>query len=252
MAERPILFSGEMVRAILSGAKVQTRRAIRGLPPDPQNVRFLGMYLKCDAPPGSGAVSLRIWCPYGERGDRLWVRETWKSSEYRCSDEAQEDGHECGAHCFQKYVYYAATPRVGYRAVPDRERIVYLDSSTPLTEWHARGWRPSIRMPRWASRITLEITDVRVQRLQEISEEDARAEGVDALDGALDAVELCRVAKLIGGCPEDARTWFAVLWDSINGKRPGCSWDANPWVWVVSFRRVQPEAHDARFTGARP
>ena len=100
-------------------------------------------------------------------------------------------------------------------------------------------WRSSLFHPRWASRITLEVTGVRVERLQDITEEDAMAEGIEALDGDLDAAEICRAAKLVGGrCgPEDGLTWFAALWERINGKR--APWASNPWLWVVSFRRVE-------------
>jgi len=93
-------------------------------------------------------------------------------------------------------------------------------------------------MPRWASRITLEVTSVRVERLQDITEEDAWAEGIEQLDGAFDNATLCRRAVAMGEPVESARVTFAELWDSINGKRPGCSWADNPWAWVVGFRRV--------------
>ena len=145
--ERPIIFSGPMIRAILEGRKTQTRRIVK-----PNCLSKLS--------------------PYGRTGDRLWVRETW--------------GHN-----------------------PEGPGYVYRSDGDFDMKFHGDRWRPSIHMPRWASRITLEVTGVRVERLQDINEEDALAEGVEHA--------------------------FRSLWESING--PG-SWDANPWVWVVEFRRV--------------
>jgi hypothetical protein len=100
-------------------------------------------------------------------------------------------------------------------------------------------WTPAIFMPRWASRITLEVTGVRVERLHAITDADASAEGVEELDGEYDAAELARCAKLAGSSQEDARGWFAWLWCQINGEE---SWRANPWVWVVEFKRVEVSA----------
>lgn len=163
MKERPILFSGPMVRAILDGRKTQTRRVVK---------------------PRQGMLDdwTGLPCPYGKPGDRLWVRET-------CYFE-QPHGE------------------VIYRADPGSEKA--LDP-----EFTGLRWRPSIHMPRWASRITLEIVNVRVERLQDIRVDDARAEGVTA-------------------------KWpvhgFRNLWQSINGFG---SWDANPWVWVVEFRNME-------------
>lgn len=194
MRERPILFSGPMARALLDGRKTQTRRVIKHQPPvqttavsgwhhpDPRPHFFAaadGEFLDWSAP-----------CPYGQPGDCLWVRETWQH-------EAFPHGpYRPGAH-----VYYRADYLDDPHG-PDGERS---------PEGKYRSWRPSIHMPRAASRILLEITTVRVERLGEISEGDARAEGVQS------------VAE------------FKELWSSING--PG-SWDANPWVWCISFRRI--------------
>ena len=195
--ERPILFSGPMIRAILAGAKTQTRRVVK-----PQSAiltdemaRALGVQ-----PPAQQNPPV-IRCPYGVPGDRLWVRETfaWLSDGTGCPDDA--DG-----------VLYRATD-------PGWD-----DEKTGLR------WRPSIFMPWAASRILLEITDVRVERLQEISEADARAEGVTP------------TFPIYGDCGgfehEGHRDAFIRLWESINGAG---SWDANPWVWVVSFRQILPE-----------
>lgn len=196
--ERPILFSAPMVRAILEGRKTMTRRVVSPrLTPD-------GMWARDDsrgcerlfrhgevAPRGAkpwwpigginGAISR---CPYGVPGDMLWVRETWASD---------VDGCPAG---------------LSYRA----------DHLDPRGDGPANPmrWRPSIFMPRWASRITLEVTGVRVERLQDITAGDAECEGVDAAHcGRIDA--------------------FERLWDSINSSR-GYGWTVNPWVWVVTFK----------------
>jgi hypothetical protein len=100
---------------------------------------------------------------------------------------------------------------------------------------HVR-WKSPLYMPRWASRITLRITEVRAQRVQEISEADAEAEGVESWDGMLDDADLCRRAKEMGAMSTDARVWYAAAWDAINGKR--APWASRPWVWAVTFARV--------------
>ena len=215
MKERPILFSGPMVRALLAGTKTMTRRVVKA------PVDFIGAGWK-DGPdwndPGSWGwedpenpshfltlarepsredCSYPIACPYGVPGDRLWVREAFVSgyeaddSGYLITEDA--DGNELDE-------------RVWYRADCEDFRWYGDDGeSVPVP------WKPSIHMPRWASRLTLEITGVRVERVQEISEADAIAEGCDSADG------------------------FRELWGSINGDG---AWDANPWVWVVVFRQV--------------
>lgn len=180
MKERPILFSTDMVKAILDDKKTMTRRVIKH-PEKYERIR------ECD-----------FCCPYGKVGQRLWVRETW-DSDCTC----------CNPKC--NGVIYKA----GYSGVivPDK-------------------WRPSIFMPRWASRITLEITNIRVERLQEITEKDALAEGVDwySIENKIEGIG--RWIEGIGRCQQA----FRKLWDSINTKR-GYSWESNPWVWVISFRR---------------
>lgn len=197
MKERPILFNADMVRAILDGRKTQTRRVVKA------DFDIIG---ECD----DGSLwpwredcenGGDIWypCPYGQPGDRLWVRETWAMS-----------GHQ----------------RVEYRAAPaDGSDFRCVDR-----------WRPSIHMPRWASRITLEITAVRVERLQDISEEDAKAEGVWKY-GDEDCWKIYTKTTSFGtSCP---RRSFESLWQSINGPD---SWNANPWVWVIEFKRVEAPA----------
>lgn len=199
--ERPILFSAPMVRGILAGTKAQTRR-IWKMPPG------MGWYVSgalkgeetgdvCDLT-GPGWCSVdEVRCPYGRPGDRLWVRETWG---YFGGDE---------------YLYQKDLGSVGYRA----SQFDGID--------HVPGgrWRPSIHMPRWASRITLEVTGVRVERLQDISIADAMAEGV---------VECNPSLRGLGPCSE-WRYAYEDLWKQINGQG---AWESNPWVWVVEFKRI--------------
>lgn len=172
-----------MVRALLDGRKTQTRREIR---PQPMHVDGGVPYRAPKPHEPTDAVFLP--CRYGKSGDRLWVRETWRER------EPDQD-----------------TFSLEFRA--DRPEYKTRDDD-PC----AIPWRPSIHMPRAVSRITLEVTGVRVERLQDISEADARAEGVEGL-----------------GQMFDARTAYAALWQSIHG--PG-SWAANPWVWCVEFKRL--------------
>lgn len=207
--ERPILFSAPMVRAILAGQKTQTRRIVARpfLGPKLSNKRRV-YRPELDDERGE-MVSLS---PYGKPGDRLWVRETWGKS--------KGNGH-----------------RALYRADVGTD---LWPASVELTS-EAR-WTPSIHMPRWASRLTLEVTSVRVERLQQISAADIVAEGV--VERAHDMSHLG-----FGRCPVsvfDRRAYLDLVslwragWDSINGKR--CPWSSDPWVWVVSFQRRAQEA----------
>ncbi|HBN9749073.1 TPA: hypothetical protein L3923_003537 [Pseudomonas aeruginosa] len=223
MKERPILFSGPMVRAILEGRKTVTRRVVK---PQPD---FLGSMVDPNTPFKTldAGLHARITCPYGEPGDRLWVRETWT------------DVNMCGA------------PALAYRAdedirdlmeepgfLDDRGAFNYDDPRVkpyPFACWYAEldqaRWRPSIHMPRWASRILLEITAVRIERLQDISEKQALAEGVE-----LEGEGVCW-AGAAGTASDSPVESFRLLWELINGAG---SWNANPWVWVVEFKRVTP------------
>lgn len=194
--ERPILFSGEMVKAILDGRKTQTRRIVKPQPSRHHWETIPGYELRVIGPHPiqGGRVGVRfshripqnqnddgvLWsvCPHGSPGDRLWVRETW----------SQQGG------------------LLLYRADGDRGN------------WDVWKWSPSIHMPRWASRITLEILRVRVERLCDISPDDCRAEGLPA-----DNTDI------------GVRYGFGILWESIHG--PG-SWCLNPWVWVIEFKRI--------------
>jgi len=227
MKERPIIFSAPMVRAILSGAKTQTRRVMK--------VRCHSI---CEGDDGKlwpwsedAELAEDFWhpCPFGKPGDRLWVRET-------CRAEAIGDEGLCG-------VRYVADgqfmPIANTREASDRWVQLY---------WY-RGMEgatvPPIHMPRWASRITLEITDVRVERLQDISEADAVAEGVRRGDGkwhALGDGEAVFLDEFGWFAPERytrhnaPRHAFREAWEIINGPE---SWAANPWVWVIEFKRLE-------------
>jgi hypothetical protein len=208
MSERPILFKGEMVRAILDGRKTQTRRNIKYTTEHrgPINPAYLEAHKDH---PGWAHI-----CPYGKPGDMLWVRETW--------------GHTGTGVWKVGQVYYAQDGGIIYRA--DHPNA-------------AGSWFSPLHMPRFASRITLRITDIRVERLQNIegqhpSESDAIAEGVRAIhhgDGEYYYSAFRDEPHPENWCdPADA---FKELWNKING--PG-AWDANPWVWVISFERVKP------------
>ncbi|HEC2582053.1 morphogenetic protein [Raoultella ornithinolytica] len=208
MKERGMIFNGEMVRAILDGRKTQTRRIMQDQPV--LNGNFYEVFgaawskgmTSIPAVPGH---SLSTRCPFGVVSDRIWVRETFQGPlfDYDLMDSYCKDSTP-----FEKpeFCVYKADE------VPAPE---FYDADGEL---HCR-WRPSIHMPRWASRITLEITSIRVERLRSMSQEDARAEGVIAASG-----------------PMEAGLAFRELWDSIYGPE---SWQANPWVWVIEFKRVE-------------
>lgn len=204
VGERPILFSGEMVRAILDGRKTVTRRAIK-LPRARDSfvlVEHGAGWWPYQSDDGeshvcSDGMERPYNCPYGSPGDQLWVRET-------CFINGPGKGSE----------------------------VIY--KADPLPNWEGEEtdirWRPSIHMPRWASRIQLEITAVRVERLHQISQKSALDEGCGVPDLPSD------LTGLFGESPADERTAFAILWSRINGQG---SWAANPWVWVVEFKVVE-------------
>jgi hypothetical protein len=212
MTERPILFSGPIVRALLDGSKTQTRRIVKPQPPmgtrDVFTFHHPSPRTHYWAFDGDSLLDWAYPCPQGDLGDRLYVREAW-----------QHSNHPLGPYEPDCDVFY----RADYLDDPlgaDLERSA---------DGIRRQWRPSIHMPRAASRITLEVTGVRIERLNDISEDDARAEG-------------CAPAWLdVNGQDVNAygkptyRQGFARLWRDINGAE---SWDANPWVWVVEFKRA--------------
>ena len=210
MKELPILFSGDMVRAILDGKKTQTRRVItqrlddrplvkavwQGREPGKALLRF-----------GSRPITdeMNVPCPYGQPGDLLYLRETWATHRGFDGMKPSELAYDGGGR-----------PTVNYRADP-------LDGHLS-----SRGkWRPSIHMPKAFARIWLRVTEVRVERVQEISDEDSHAEGItDAEPNFL----------WIKG---RARNRFRTLWDSTNAKHP---WESRPWVWALTFERAEAPA----------
>lgn len=211
MKERPILFSGPMVRALLAGKKTQTRRVVK-------NPYFYGC-LTGDCPhwqESDCAHAMAQACPYGQPGDRLWVKETFAL--HACDDGFGNVTYRAGgAHVLLCGDHGDGDP-VGIGAACE-----------PNSKYKPERWKPSIFMPRWASRITLEILDVRAERLQDISEEDAKAEGAEIQKETPGGWVIC--GPRIGSYREGYR-W---LWEQINGAG---SWDANPWVWVLEFRRL--------------
>lgn len=248
MTDRPILFSTEMVQAILEGRKSQTRRVIK--PQPPEGLKWMGWVIGTSGDDKN--LGAACWvdefplskkehyakCPYGQPGDRLWVRETWLEDHI---PELNPNEHGC--------IHYKAN---GYT-----HQII-------IDGWKG-CWRPSIFMPRWASRITLEVVSVRVERVQDISEEDAKAEGVNFCFPQ----NVCdTTVGLIGTKAEDhgydnylwhgnfknqhppvdwehqysnyktAKDSYSSLWQLINSKR-GYGWDVNPWVWCTEFKRIE-------------
>lgn len=223
MTERPILFSAPMVRALLDGSKTQTRRAVE-MPPSWDCIVYADWgngwwpYRSDDGEsPFYDNNEIPLRCPYGVVGDRLWVRETWRhtASSVEEARAITEDIASGTAVDWRATYIDRCMNELGF----SREDAEMADSF--------ERWRPSIHMPRWASRILLEIMSVRVERLQDISEADAAAEGwVKRPDVSTDPAVHA----------DAARDWYADLWGQINGAG---SWGANPWVWVVEFRRIE-------------
>lgn len=236
MQAKPIIFNGDMVRAILDGRKTQTRRVINLLhgdgwkfeaadggrfvlgkitSPHPKKGKF-GVFMRREIHPGSGKHEHDIVpCPYGQPGDLLYVRETFIGPLWPDDERWPDDGYTT------QYCRYAADGG----GCPEYENA---DGEI------RSAWTPSIHMPRWASRITLEITDVRVERLQDISEMDARAEGVKPSRRAIGPDEAVSCWwDYLRNEPNylSSRDSFASLWQSIYG-----DWDTNPWVWVIEFK----------------
>lgn len=221
--ERPIIFSAHSVRAILSETKTQTRRVMK---PQPSEwVKTFGY--TCFTPPGhvsgrglygdDGPAEKFFKCPYGTVGDRLWVKETWcQKVEWGVLVYNAEGNLDPTCAHYEADGYYV-------QKVDDDGFAAYRQDGS-----EASPWGSPLFMPRWASRITLELTGVRVERLHEITEDDAMAEGVDAV--SVDAV------------PRQAswtrRQDFARLWDILNEKR-GYSWESNPFVWVLNFKMTK-------------
>lgn len=246
MRERPLIFTAASMHANLAGTKTMTRRLVKAprITAHPKSAGLImhdlgrawkdegfgnGEYLHVPfAHPGDGwdeggeDCSRRVFCPYGWVGDRLWCKETWRPEELPCG----QDGIRFAAD--NAFVPIENTPEAADLWVQANRR----DGK----------WRPSIFMPRWASRLSLELTSVRAERLNDLTEEDARAEGIRSFtkDGALfkfwpndphDGPLKCEWADL----PRTARAAYARLWDQINPKHP---WGSNCWVWVLTYRPI--------------
>ena len=239
MKERPILFSGPMVRAVLRDVdpKTQTRRLVnlRGTKPDAgrfeQSTVLPALWLGCDA----DGTTIVLRCPYGAPGDRLWVRETHAAM---CRSRDTRVAYREGM------IVQNQTPRR-----PRRDWTVEDLCPWPVDNTMGRGyaverWTPSIHMPRALSRIDLEVTRVRVQRLHDITEPDALAEGVSQGRIPVDDYGPERIGYVLGAddgaCVlyPSAREAFAIGWNAINGDR--VLWSSNPWVWAIDFKRVRP------------
>lgn len=211
MKERPILFSSEMVRAILAGRKTQTRRVVK-----PQSDSFIthcypeqtddfsaqtGLWIAATGDRGTSKAQGTFECPYGVPGDRLWVRETF----YCDTDHDDPDAME--------NLYYMADAQ-------DKHWCCELIPECQCGDVGKPRAKPGIHMPRWASRITLEIKEIRVERLQDISDDDCVAEGFEV------------------GHPAGPLHWYQGLWNYINPKYP---WPSNPWVWIITFHAISDE-----------
>lgn len=207
MTERPILFSGPMVRAILECRKTQTRRVVKKQPSLGYANTITVEGRGCGFVDGDRVITQ--YCPYGQTGDRLWVREAWSSERHHsfgpCAVRYKDDGVDA----------FSLGPCIGKVPGP---------------------WKPSIHMPRWASRITLEITGVRVERLQAITAKDILAEGAvlrphhDSYFGKMPVSAFDEKAYT------DLQSLWAAGWDKINAKR--APWSSNPWVWVIEFKKL--------------
>jgi len=216
--ERHILFSGEMIRAILENRKSQTRRVVKPQPPRAEDVRAsagidYGLFTD-ETIPDVWRVSGPVWavrdkmenppkvpqwrCPYGKPGDRLWVKETWA---------------------------------IGSEGIVFRSDDGWIEHEPDCKELLDGGkWKSPLYMPKAAARIWLEIVSVRVERVQDISEEDAKEEGV--------VPDQFGIGNIRAAMKEPHGYQFAILWDSINAKKPGRDWASNPFVWVIEFKRL--------------
>ncbi|EAA9058618.1 hypothetical protein HAY23_003150 [Salmonella enterica] len=215
MKERGMIFNGEMVRAIIDGRKTQTRRIMK---PQPANDIARGTFPNTEAYGWVSTMKHKFgsttahFCPFGQPGDRIWVRETFRVHS-RATDVAT--------------LVYKSSERQSWTEQTHRVPVSVCNKPAVIEKW-----TPSIHMPRWASRILLEITDVRVERLNTISEKEARSEGVGRLrEGFWKNYQPGWTQHQIS-----ARGSFVTLWKSIYGDE---SWYSNPWVWVIEFRRIE-------------
>ena len=226
--QTPLLMTPYNVKRILDKKKTQTRRIVKGVALEWLNGRSIPQNFKTPTP----------WlyiCPYGKIGDSLWIRETWadcNSAEGPClvyrADGAVRTWHEFSTTFGEDY---GAGPSMNYEAYPGYYSMWYEDLlNRDIHKEEGYRWKPPIFMPKWACRLWLEITDVRVERVQDISQEDALAEGIQQSEQT--------GQYLPGG--NDYPDWaFRDLWNSINEKN-GHGWDVNDWVWVLTFTIIDP------------
>lgn len=217
--EKPILFSTPMVQAILSGNKTQTRRIIKGLPKGAYKIWFDGAEWIIENAIGQ-CWSTHFYCPY-EIGDILWVRETYAKTGDNHNDDWPGHGD---------YYYKADNP---FNEIELHKEYPYMKG------WPK--WRPSIFMPKEACRIKLKITNIKAQKLQDISENDALAEGIGSgfqMNAGYPDYEHINKSGICTLTQDSAINSYASLWDKINGHG---TWNANPWVWVIEFKKISPD-----------
>jgi len=218
MKERPIIICTELIPKVLDGSKTKTRRVIKPQPIDRPVQDACDWWHWLDIK----GIGYDKHCPYGQVGDRLWCKETWAVHEY---------------YNHRKPIDIPQGVTVECRALPELVRTDG-DGHRKIREGERGKWRPSIHMPRWASRIDLEITDIRVERLQEITEQDAIAEGCRLIAAGIQHFELKPTPHFTEPPrPFTRRDHFIGLWDALNEKR-GYPWESNPFVWVIEFKRI--------------
>lgn len=229
MKERPIIFSGEMVKAILDSKKTMTRRLIKFKDFATDSITPLHIELVegryCLFNERNGWLVGYPKCPYGKVGDRLWVREIWIQGYDDPLIESEGDDENAVS------IIYKADGKEEYRTCSAETAENWGDFSA---DSEMVGFKSPIHMPRWASRILLEITDIRVERLNDISEEDAIKEGMPPSHASIDRISMQH------GFNSFSQSCFAQLWDSLNDKK-GYQWSSNPWVWVIEFKKVQDD-----------
>ena len=247
MKERPMLFSAPMVKAILDGRKTQTRRVMKPKPEffdkgeginsnwfvewcHPKTGCLIGEWGESEAAP----AEVIGCCPYGQPGDRLWVRESFQLAKATGSVGDEWVGDE-----LLEWEGPLPKTKPGVNTFPagmgfEWEVYYKADKEPAPVHW----WRPSIFMPRWASRVTLKIVNVRVERLQDISKDDAKAEGVSNIWKWDKARNAEHPEHFVRGVLNPYIANYSVLWDEINGKG---AWVLNPWVWVIEFKKLEVE-----------
>lgn len=233
--ERPIIFSGEMVKAILDGKKTMTRRAVKTQPRDECTEIATSAcfghveYRSTSEDRQTQSILAKIKCPYGKIGDRLWVRETWIQGYDDPLIESEGDDENAVS------IIYKADGKEEYRTCSAETAENWGDFSA---DSEMVGFKSPIHMPRWASRILLEITDIRVERLNDISEADCEKEGFRFYPLSRICFKPCSTKHPSGHGSNNYKSIFGEYWDTLNAKK-GYPWSSNPWVWVVEFKVVE-------------